>query len=936
MTKRFSFLCLFFALASLQLSAQYDMNAPVPADPLIRTGKLSNGLTYYVRHNAEPKERANFYIIQNVGAILENDDQDGLAHFLEHMAFNGSKHFPGRKTLIKILEKYGIEFGGDINAYTSQDETVYNIDNVPTTNPKLLDTCLLILHDWSHFLTLKEEEIDAERPVISEEWRTRRNSQFRMRAQLMPVLLNNSKYAHRDVIGNLELINNFPYQALRDFYAKWYRPDLQAIVVVGDFDADEMEKKVITLFSGIPAPVNPTPRPSHEVAPHDDIKFALVTDKELTRSTVAVYIKFPATPNEKKNHEYARQNLIRSFYNSMFSQRINELLQKGNPPFINASSGFSGLLRGVDVYAISAGAKPNEEALALEAIYRENERVKRFGFTEGELQRVKTNTLVSIESSYKQRDKTTSSSYVNQIMSHFLSNEPLDDTEYSYHFYKTIIPTVTLEEVSALAKQYINHQNMVIVVQGPTEGATHLAEQEALAIINKVEQATDIEPYQDKVPEGALVNEELTGSSIVSVKKLPRFDAEEWALANGAKVFYRKADFEKDEVALTSYSKGGTSLYDLDKLASASVASQFVSAYGVGDYDLRTLQKLLTGKQARVGISIAGLTEAINGTSTPADFETLLQLIYLYFEKPRFDREVHQTLMERNYAAIVNQENNPRKIMQDSVSRIMSNYHPRVLLTGKGLLDAISLDQIEEIYRDRMKDASDFTFFIVGNIDAETVKPLVEKYIGSISSYKRAEKWKDHRVGPPKGKTTKVIPLTLETPKTTVITRFSKDMKYTIARDLYLSIIKGILDIRYTENVREKEGGTYGVQVGASAVDEPSPRFDMTMSFDCDPERANDLKPLIYTEVEKMMKEGPTAEELEKVVTNMLKNHEQSKPHNNYWMSVLRSYYLDGINADDPKYFEDILKKVRPKDIQKFAKSMFEKADVVDITFVPR
>jgi zinc protease len=911
------------------------MSAPFPVDPLIRTGKLSNGLTYYVRHNAEPKERANFYIIQNVGAILENDDQDGLAHFLEHMAFNGTKHFPGRKGLIKILEKYGIEFGSDINAYTAQDETVYNIDDVPTTNIKLLDTCLLILHDWSHFLTLQDEEIDAERPVISEEWRTRRNSQFRMRAQLMPVLLNNSKYAHRDVIGNLELINSFPYKALRDFYAKWYRPDLQAIAVVGDFDVDEMEKKIITLFSDIPAPVNPTPRPNYEVPPHDDIKFVLVTDKELTNSSIGVYMKFPATPNEKKNHEYARQNLIRSFYNSMFSQRVSELLQKGNPPFINAGSGFSGILRGVDAYVISATAKPNEEALALESIYRENERVKRFGFTAGELERIKTNTLVSIETTYKQRDKTTSSSYINQIMSHFLTGESLEDVEYSYNFYKAIIQTITLEEVSALAKQHINHHNMVVVVQGPSEGVTHLSEAEALAVIDKVEHATDIEPYQDKVVEGALVNEELTASPIVSTKKLPRLDAEVWVLANGAKVFYRKADFEKDEVSVTSYSKGGTSLYGLDKLASASIASQFVSAYGLGDHDLRNLQKLLTGKRARVSVGIGGLSEAVNGSSTPADFETLMQLIYLCFEKPRFDKEVHQTLMERNYAAIVNQANNPAKIMQDSISRIMSNYHPRVLLGGKELLDAISIEQIEEVYRDRIKDASDFVFFIVGNIDAETVKPLVEKYIGAISSSHRVETWKNHNVKPPKGKTVKVIPLALETPKSTVIVRFSKEMKYTIPRDHYLSIIKNILDIRYTENVREKEGGTYGVSVGADANDEPFPRYDMTMSFDCDPDRVNDLKPLIYAEVEKMMKEGPTTEELDKVVTNMLKNREQGKPHNSYWMSVLRGYCLDGVNMDDPKNFENILKKVKPKDIQKFAKTLFEGADVVDVTFIP-
>ena len=934
MIKRFSFVCLFLVLGA-RLFAQYDLNAPVPVDPLIRTGKLSNGLTYYVRHNAEPKERANFYIIQNVGAILENDDQNGLAHFLEHMAFNGTKHFPGRKGVINLLEKHGIEFGSDINAYTAQDQTVYNIDNVPTINPKLLDTCLLILHDWSHFLTLDDKEIDAERPVISEEWRTRRNAQFRMRARLMPILLNDSKYAHRDVIGDLELINNFPYNALKEFYARWYRPDLQAIAVVGDFDVDEMEKKVITLFSRIPAPVNPEPRPTFTIPEHDDIKFVLVTDKELTQSSVAIYIKFPAPLCENKNLGYVRENLVRSFYNSMLSQRVSELLQKGNPPFINAGSGFSDLLRGVDVYSISATAKPNEEALALQAIYQENERVKRFGFTNGELDRIKKNTLVSIESAYKQRDKITSKAHVNAIISHFLSGEPLDDAEYSYNLYKTLIPTITIEEVSALAPKYINHRNMVIVVQGPTEGVTHLAREEALAVINQVEQSTAIEPYHDKVAEGELVNESLPGSPIVSTRRISRFDAEEWTLANGARIVFRKADFEKDAVSVVSYSKGGTSLYNVDKLASASVASRFVSAYGVADHDRQTLQKLLTGKQASVLVNIDNLFESVNGSSTPADFETLMQLIYLYFERPRFDKELHATLMERNYAAIVNQENNPRKIMQDSVSRIMSNYNPRVLLTNKSFLDAISIEQIEEIYRDRIRDASDFIFFIVGNIDAVTVKPIVEKYIGSISSYHRRETWKDNNVRGPKGKTTKVIPLALETPKSTVITRFSKEMKVTVKCDIYLTLLRDILDLRYIENIREKEGGTYGVQVSAHAIDKPNARCEVTMLFDCDPGRAEHLKSLIYAELDKIAEEGPTSEEVEKVVTSMLKNREQSKSHNVYWMDVISTYYTDGIDTNNPRNFENIVKKVRPEDIRKFTRFLLKDADVVDITFLP-
>ena len=408
MAKKLLIVCALLALISTNLFAQYDMKAPLPMDPNVRIGKLANGLTYYIRHNAEPKERASFYIIQNVGAILENDDQDGLAHFLEHMAFNGTKHFPGRKGITNMLEKHGVEFGRNVNAYTAQDETVYNISEVPTTNPDLLDTCLLVLHDWSHYLLLVDDEIDGERGVISEEWRTRRNPSFRIRAQIMPVLLKDSKYAKRDVIGNLDIIKNFKYQTLRDYYHKWYRPDLQAIAVVGDFDVDQMEKKVKELFSKIPTPVNPAVREKFTVNPHDDIYFVCATDKEVTQSSVSVYIKYPSTPKEEKNHEYLENSILQSFYNTMLGQRVSELLQKGNPPFINAQAGFGGgIVRGWSTYIISTTAKPNEEAAALEAIYRENERVKKFGFTEGELERAKTNMLVGLESAYKQKDKTT-------------------------------------------------------------------------------------------------------------------------------------------------------------------------------------------------------------------------------------------------------------------------------------------------------------------------------------------------------------------------------------------------------------------------------------------------------------------------------------------------------------------------------------------------
>lgn len=928
-------LLLFSCLLSVQaLFAQPGLEAPLPKDPNTVVGQLPNGITYYLRHNQEPKDRASFYIIRNAGALLENDEQNGLAHFLEHMAFNGTKNFPG-KGIISTLEKYGVAFGRNINAYTSHNETVYNISAVPTTDEKLLDTCLLILHDWSYYLTLDEKEIDEERGVISEEWRTRRNSAFRLRAQTTPVLLKDSKYAVRDVIGNLDVIKNFKPETIREFYRHWYRTDLEAIAIVGDFDVAKMEQKIKEMFSTVPAVENPQERPFYAIPEHDEMYFAVATDKEAQRSMVSITTILPEkNAAEKNTHAYLKEALIQSFYNSMIASRISELMQKGDPPFINAGIGFGGLVRGYNSYGITAIAKPNQEDVALEAVLTENEKIKRFGFTESELERVKTNMLVGLESAYKEKDKTNNESYIREMQSNFLENEPIVDFEYYYEFAKQVIPTITVAEVSAKAREWNTPKNRVMIISGPSEDAKHLTQEEAVAILEKVEKA-DLKAYEDHVRDASLISEDLPGSKIVKTKKLPQFDAEEWTLANGAKVVFRKADFDKDDVTLTSYSKGGTSLYDIDLLPSASNVGSLVGAYGLGDFDAVTLRKMLTGKMASVSVSVGSLSESVGGKSTPKDFETMLQLLYLRFEKPRFDAEAHEAIMNRNRAAIANQQKNPQKIMQDSLSLIMSDYNPRTLLFNEEYLNKISLEKIEQVYRDRIKDASDFTFFIVGNISADTVKPLIEKYIGSLTSVNRKENWRDNRVRGPKGRTEKVIEIPLETPKATVVTKFSKDMKYNVYHNLCNNILEGVLKLRYTENIREKEGGTYGVSVNAGAVREPYQNYSMTMVFDCDPDRAAQLKSLVYEETEKMMQEGPTAEELHKVVSNIKKNREQSKQHNRYWLNNIYSEYVTGIKFD-PEGYEKMLDKISPKDIQKFAQSLFKGADVVDVVFQPK
>lgn len=935
MKKLFALLSFSCLLGIQGILAQVNLQDPLPQDPNVVVGKLPNGITYYLRHNEEPKNRASFYIIRNAGSLLENDDQDGLAHFLEHMAFQGTKNFPG-KGIITTLEKYGVAFGRNINAYTAHNETVYNLSSVPTNDPSLLDTCVLILHDWSYYLTLDDQEIDNERGVISEEWRTRRTSGFRMQKQMFPVLFKGSQYAIRDVIGSLDVIKNFKYQTIKDFYHKWYRTDLEAIAIVGDFDIKEMEQRVKDIMSKVPAIENPTPRPFFEIPSHDEIYYCLATDKEAQSSSISITTVLPEAPAAERNtHAYLKDNIVSSFYNSMISSRISEIMQQANPPFLGGNIGYGGFVRGYNSYNVSTTAKPNQEDIALESILTENERVKRFGFTTTELERVKTNMLVGLESAYKEKDKTDNESYIQEMQNHFLEQSPMIDFEYYYQFAKQIIPTITIEEVNAKAKEWNTDKNRTIVVSGPSEDAKHLTREEVLAIMDKVSKA-DIQPYQDAVNNASLINEELTGSKVVKTKRLPEFNAVEWTLGNGAKVVFRKADYDKDAVSLSSYSKGGTSLYDIDMLPSAANAASFTRNFGVGEFDAITLKKLLTGKMASCSASIGGMSEAVSGSSTPKDFETMLQLLYLRFEKPRFDQEVFESIMNRNRAMLPNMLKNPQKIMQDSMQQIMTNYNPRSLIYNEKYLDQISLEKIEQVYRDRIKDASDFTFFIVGNIDEDVVKPLVEKYIGSLKSENRKETWRDNQVRGPKGKTVKEIELALETPKSTVITNFSKDMKYSIYHNICNNILQGILDLRYTENIREKEGGTYGVGVEAGSIREPYSNYSMTMSFDCDPAKANHLKSLIYAEIDKIMKEAPTQEEMNKIISNMKKNREQSKNHNGYWMNIIYGYYVNGVNSNDPKNFDNIINKLTPKDIQKFARALFKDADIVDIIFKPK
>lgn len=937
--KTFSRLLALFVFLSVfaYASAQNEVSGPVPTDPAVRIGKLDNGLTYYIRYNREPEKRASFYFIQSIGAIVENDEQIGLAHFLEHMSMNGTEHFPG-KGIISGLEKHGVSFGNNINAFTGFDETVYELTNVPMERKDLIDTCLLAMYDWSEYISLTDKEIDLERGVIVEEWRQGRDASSRMMFEkILPVVLKDSKYAVRDIIGKPENIQNFKYNTLRGFYHDWYRPDLEAIAVVGDLDVDATEKKVKDLFSGLKPVRDAKARPSFGVPAHGDTRFVLATDREAPNTTVSIIKLLPAVPVDRKDLKYLRDSYLNNLMNSMINTRISELLQKPNPPFVTGSISLGTYLaKGYDAFTINANARMNQESLALESVYREAERVKRFGFTKGELDRAKARMITSFENTWKQKDKISSDTYANWIEENFLNGEPLTSPDFDYEFLKKIVDGITPEEVSSKFRSLMSPENRTITVEGlEADTVRHISQAEALDVIRKVE-SSQLAPYEDKVNTSSLVPVDLKGSPVIKTVQLPKFSAVEWTFSNNARVIYRRADFEKDNVILTAYRLGGTSLYEPYMLPSAMMMQAVLSTYGIGDFDNISFQKMMAGKKASAAINMGEVTEGVSGTSTTKDFETMMQLLYLRFAKPRFDSTAHNAIMTRYKAFITNMAKDPLKIMQDSVSLFLTDFSPRTLVLNDEMLSRVSFDRIKRIYTERFSDVSGYNFIIVGNIGEDTVKTLAGKYIGSLPGAGRDAHFIDRNVRAPKGRFVRDIRIPLTVPKATVFVSHSADMKYTVYNNICMKVISGILELVYTEKVREEAGGTYGVSVNISSQLYPHQSVSSLIMFDCSPARADSLKGVIYSEIDKLVNSGPDKDNLDKTVQNLLKTRDEARKHNNFWSSAIYNWYLTGIDSNDEKNFGEILKKLTVDDIRKAAKNFFIKADVADIVFRPQ
>lgn len=925
-------LCGSFQLASAQMQMP-----PIPVDKDVRIGHLDNGLTYYIRHNALPEHRVEFHIAQKVGSILEEPQQRGLAHFLEHMAFNGTKNFPGDEKglgIVQWCETKGIKFGVNLNAYTSVDQTVYRISNVPTDDQSVVDSCLLILHDWSNAVLLSDKEIDKERGVIHEEWRSRNSGIMRLYTEAQAVMYPGDKYADCMPIGSIDVIDNFPYQAIRDYYAKWYRPDLQGIIIVGDIDVDQMEAKIKSVFADVKKPVNPAERVYYPVADNQEPLVYIGKDKEIDDPTIEIYFKQDPTPDSiKGNMAYLLQQYMLSMTTSMLNSRLNELRQSANPPFIYAGCYYGNyfLAQTKDAFTLSISSKAEGINEALKAGLTELERVRRYGFTESEYERARANYLQRLESAYNEREKTKNDSYVNEYINHFLMAEPIPGIEFEYTTMNQIAPNIPVMAINQAIQQggLLPDNNQVVFIAAPEkEGIVCPTKEEVVAQLKGMKDLK-VEAYVDKVSNEPLMKEAPKGGKIVSENTNAIYGTTELTLSNGVKVYIKKTDFKADEIQMKGVSLGGTSLFpDNDKLE-MSYLNSVIQAGGLGNFSKVDLTKMLAGKKVSVNAAVGANTEGITGSCSPKDFETMMQLTYLSFTAPRKDMDAFASLKSRIKAQLESAESNPLSSINDTIQKMMYGYHPRYFSMKPEMVDQINYDRIIEMYKDRFADASDFRFFLVGNVDIEKVKPLIEQYLGALPSIGRKETFRDNHMDIAKGMLENTYAKEQQTPMATVFMLYSGKCKYDLKDNLLMSFLTQALDMVYTEEVREKEGGTYGVSSYGQLSKHPNEKFMLQIVYQTDPAKKDHLNGIIDAQMKKMASEGPTEEHLQKIKEYMLKKYKDNQKENGYWLNNLDEYFYTGV--DYTQGYEEAVNSITVKDVQKFAADLVNQGNKITV-----
>jgi zinc protease len=863
-----------------------DLTADLPIDPEVTLGKLENGLTYYIRRNEKPENRAEFWLIVNAGSLQEDGDQLGLAHFLEHMAFNGTAHFK-KQDLVDYLERIGMRFGPDVNAFTSFDETVYTL-RVPTDKPEIVKTALQILEDWTRAISLDEEEIDKERGVVIEEWRLGRGAEARMRDQQFPVLFQESRYADRLPIGKKEILEEAPYEALRRFYRDWYRPDLMAVVAVGDFDTDSIEEQIRTHFGTLKNPKAPRIRESYPVPDHDDTLFAITTDPEATLTMVGVYQKLPR--RDRPAAQDYRASIVEQTYHGLLNARLDELRQQADPPFLFAGSTSGGFVRSKDVFYQAAGVKDGALTRGFRALLSEVERVKQHGFTASELDRLKLNLLRTYQQAFEERNTRESASYASEYMRNFLEEEPSPGIAYELALVQRFLPTITLDEINSVSNQWISEKNRVILVSGPDKRDVDLPSKKDLeAAFHEVKQLP-LEAFVDQVREVPILKNLPSAGAVISESFNEKIGLTDWRLANGVRVLLKPTDFKNDEILLRGFSPGGHSLVSDEDYVSATFAASIAGESGLGEFSRIELEKALAGKLATAQPFIGELDEGFSGAASPQDLETMLRLIYLSFTSPRRDEGAFFGFKSRLEAFVANRLARPEVVFSDAVRAALSQNHIRRRPPSPELLAELNLDRALEVYRERFSDASDFTFILVGNFQPLEIKASIETYLGGLPSTGRIETWSDIGVVTPTGVQRVVVNRGLE-PKSRAQLIFTGPAEWSREGLHQIQSLAAGLRIRLRERLREDLGAVYGVSVQGSLIKRPRERYQFSIGFGCAPEKVQALIDQVFVEIDALKKDGLEASYIEKVQESQTRQRETDLKENSFWLGALGLYF---------------------------------------------
>lgn len=912
--------------------------APVPVDKELRTGKLPNGMTYYIRHNEKPKGQADFYILHNVGAIQENDSQQGLAHFLEHMAFNGTKNLEG-KTIIEYLEKVGVNFGYNLNAATGWDNTTYQMTDVPTSRQGIIDSALLILHDWSHFIALEPQEIDSERGVIMEELRTRDGAAWRSQIEMIKAIGKGSKYEHRNLIGYLDGLKGFQHKDLEEFYHSWYRPEHQAVIVVGDIDVDAIEKQIASLMSDIPASPADAPAKEPIVIPDNEQPIvSIYTDPEMQSSRIILFVKRPALPNEINNTIYGEMiDVIEAYANTMEGARLQELAMKPDAPFLGAgmSMGGLGVMPTLNITGFVATTQDGKLSEGFEAICSEMERLRRFGFTQSEFERAQENLLRSAERKYTNRNDRRNNEFVQTYLQNYQLNTPIPDAETEWQIDSMLIKQINVDAVNMYVQQTIYPQNQVIFITAPQrEGLTNPTEAEILAIREKV-MGSELAPYEDNVVKEPLIPENvvLAGSPVKKTAVNEKYGTTTWTLKNGVKVVVKPTTFKADEVQVMAYALNGLSGLTDEEYYMGELMPAVNQMSGVGKFSAADLKKQLSGKSARVQTSTSEYNNSVSGVGSPKDMETLLQLLYLNFTQPRFDENDYNTLMKLLRAQMENVRTNPDFVMQERFTDVAYGHNPRRQVITLEKLDDFDFAQLPAIYKKLFPGANSFTFYIIGNVDLNTLKPLVEKYIGSIPTTGKPVGTVDDHAAPVKGAVVEDFQVAMQQPKVSIHYRFTGDMPHSIRNKITMKLLMEALSSRYLISVREEKGGTYGVHVYGSTQARPHETYQMNIQFDTNEAMADELREIVMQEIRGIAENGPKSEDIEKTREFLAKQWKNSLEQNGSWIPYLLDYDLLGFDylAD----YEATLRAVTGADVQALAKKMLEDNNLVQVVMRP-